>query len=134
MSAFTGLRGIYPRSGGMIGSATGTSAHYAACNRSGLTSIRTETIMVLFAWEKTMPTTLTLKNIPDEVYVRLKASAESHRRSLNSEAIVCLESVLLPGRATAEEVIARARAIRELLPKGTFTAKDIDAFKREGRP
>jgi antitoxin FitA len=81
-----------------------------------------------------MPTTLTLKNIPDEVYVRLKASAESHRRSLNSEAIVCLESVLLPGRATAEEIIARARAIRDSLPKGKFTAKDIDAFKREGRP
>lgn len=81
-----------------------------------------------------MPTTLTLKNIPDEVYVRLKASAQSHRRSLNSEAIVCLESVLLPGRATAEEVIARARAIRETLPKRKFTAKEIDARKREGRP
>ena len=84
--------------------------------------------------ETTMPTTLTLRNIPDEVYVRLKALAASHRRSLNSEAIVCLESVLLPGRATAEEVIARARSIRESLPKGKFTAKDIDAFKREGRP
>ena len=83
--------------------------------------------------ENTMPTTLTLKNIPDEVYIRLKASAESHRRSLNSEAIVCLESVLLPGRATAEEVIVRARAIRDSLPKGKFTAKDIDTFKREGR-
>lgn len=81
-----------------------------------------------------MPTTLTLKNIPDEVYIRLKAAAASHRRSLNSEALVCLESVLLPGRATTEEVIARARAIRELLPKGKFTAKDIDALKREGRP
>ncbi|MGC8703572.1 MAG: FitA-like ribbon-helix-helix domain-containing protein, partial [Thiomonas sp.] len=43
-----------------------------------------------------MPTTLTLKNIPDEVYQRLKTSAEIHRRSLNSEAIVCLESVLIP--------------------------------------
>jgi len=81
-----------------------------------------------------MPTTLTLKNIPDEVYFRLKASAESHRRSLNSEAIVCLESVLLPGRVTAEEIIARARAIRHSLAKGKFKAKEIDAFKREGRP
>ena len=80
-----------------------------------------------------MPTTLTLKNIPDEIYVRLKSSAESHRRSLNSEAIVCLESVLFPGRPTAEEAIARARAIREALPKGKFAAKDIDNFKREGR-
>ena len=81
-----------------------------------------------------MPATITLKNIPDEVYLRLKAAAQSHRRSLNSEAIVCLEAVLLPGRTTAEEVIARARAIRESLPKGKFTAKEIDAYKREGRP
>ncbi len=81
-----------------------------------------------------MPTTLTLKNVPDEVYVRLKASAESNRRSLNSEAIVCLESVLLHGRASAEVVIARARALRESLPKGKLTARQIDAFKREGRP
>ena len=99
-----------------------------------LTGLRNGTIMVTREQESHVPTTLTLKNIPDEVYVRLKAAAESHRRSLNSEAIVCLESVLLPGRATAEEVIARARAIREALPKGKFTAKDIDAFKREGRP
>ena len=90
--------------------------------------------MVSSCLESLMPATITLKNIPDEVYFRLKAAAESHRRSLNSEAIVCLEAVLLPGRTTAEEVIARARAIRETLPKGKFTAKDIDAYKREGRP
>lgn len=48
-----------------------------------------------------MPTTLTLTNIPDDVYFRPKAAAESHRRSLNNEDIVCLEAVLLSGRATA---------------------------------
>ena len=31
---------------------------------------------------------LTLKNIPNEVYERLKLSAVAHRRSMNSEAIV----------------------------------------------
>lgn len=80
-----------------------------------------------------MPTTLTLKNIPDEVYERLKASAETHRRSLNSEAIVCLEAVLLPGRVDPGERIARAQALRAALPKGKFKARDIDAMKREGR-
>ncbi len=80
-----------------------------------------------------MPTTLTLKNIPDEVYQRLKASAERHRRSLNSEAIVCLESVLIPGRVAVSERLAKARALRAALPKGKFRAKDIDAYKREGR-
>ncbi len=81
-----------------------------------------------------MPTTLTLKNIPDEVYQRLKASAETHRRSLNSEAIVCLEAVLLPGRVDPAERIARAQALRAALPKGKFKPRDIDAMKREGRP
>lgn len=81
-----------------------------------------------------MPTTLTLKNIPDEIYERLKASAEAHRRSLNSEAIVCLESVLLPGRMDPRERLARARALRATLPKVKFRAREIDALKREGRP
>jgi plasmid stability protein len=80
-----------------------------------------------------MPTTLTLKNIPDEVYERLKASALGNRRSLNSEAIVCLESVLLPGRLEPDERLARARALRATLPKAKFRLSDIDAFKREGR-
>jgi plasmid stability protein len=80
-----------------------------------------------------MPTTLTLKNIPDDVYQRLKASAETHRRSLNSEAIVCLETVLLPGRMDPGERIARARTLRASLPKPMFKARDIDIMKREGR-
>ena len=81
-----------------------------------------------------MPTTLTLKNIPDEVYERLKAAAALHRRSLNSEAIVCLETSLTPGKLAPSERLARARALRSGLKAGAFSAKKIDALKREGRP
>jgi len=81
-----------------------------------------------------MPTTLTLKNIPDVVYDRLKLAATTHRRSMNSEAIVCLEAVLLPARVTPAERLARARELRATLPKGQFRALDIDKLKREGRP
>lgn len=81
-----------------------------------------------------MPTTLTLKNIPDAVYDRLKLAAATHRRSLNSEAIVCLETVLLPTRMMPSERIARARELRATLPAGEFHARDIDAAKRDGRP
>ena len=80
-----------------------------------------------------MPTSLTLKNIPDAVYERLKAAAELHRRSLNSEAIVCLESVLLPSRVAPSERLARARELRASLLPGQFTAEGIDAAKRAGR-
>ena len=81
-----------------------------------------------------MPTTLTLKNIPDVVYSRLKLSAATHRRSMNSEAIVCLETVLLPAKVTPAERLARAREMRAALPNGKFRALDIDELKREGRP
>ncbi len=80
-----------------------------------------------------MPTTLTLKNIPDAVYERLKAAAEMHRRSMNSEAIVCLEAVLLPTKLGPSERLARARELRAALPQRTFLVNDIDAAKREGR-
>jgi antitoxin FitA len=80
-----------------------------------------------------MPTTLTLKGIPDEVYERLRASADAHRRSLNGEAIICLETVLLPGKISPAERLARARALRAGLPQGKLKASDIDALKREGR-
>jgi plasmid stability protein len=82
---------------------------------------------------QTRPTTLTLKNIPDEVYERLKLSAEANRRSMNSEAIVCLEAALLASRLAPSERLARAQTLRAALPKGKFRAKDIDVMKREGR-
>lgn len=81
-----------------------------------------------------MPTTLTLKNIPDDVYERLKRAAEVHHRSLNSEAIVCLETVLLPGKTTPGERLARARQLRRTLPPKAFRARDIDDLKKQGRP
>jgi antitoxin FitA len=82
-----------------------------------------------------MPTTLTLKNVPDEVYQRLKAAAAQHRRSLNREAIVVLEAALAPGLVPALERIARARALRTSLPERVkFRAEDIDTLKRTGRP
>ena len=80
-----------------------------------------------------MATTLTLKNIPDEVYARLKAAAKARRRSLNSEAIVCLEAALLPERLSITERHDRARALRAELPRAKYAVGDIDELKREGR-
>lgn len=79
-----------------------------------------------------MATTLTLKNVPELIYLRLKASAEAHRRSINSEAILCLETVLTPSRVTADERLARARRLREALP-ACIEPGQLDADKRESR-
>lgn len=79
-----------------------------------------------------MPVTVTLKNIPDELYESLKTSAERHRRSINGEAIVCLETVLRPSRISTDERLARVRHLRSAGPK-VRKAGEIDQFKREGR-
>jgi plasmid stability protein len=80
-----------------------------------------------------MPAAITLKNIPDEIYERLKASASAHHRSLNMEAVACLEQVLLPTRATAQEHLARARQLRATQPRGKFKPTDIDRAVDRGR-
>lgn len=79
-----------------------------------------------------MPTNLTLKGIPDEVYAQLRTSAELNHRSLSDEAIACLETVLLPRKTSATEHAGRAREIRQWFQGRTFKHEDIDKFKREG--
>jgi len=83
--------------------------------------------------EGVVPTTLTLKNIPDQVYERLKAAAAEHRRSLNNEAIVCIQSALMPPKVSPAEHLECARQIRAELEGLQFRAEDIDAAKRQGR-
>ena len=58
-----------------------------------------------------MPT-LTVKNIPDELYDRLRQSAAEHRRSINSEILVCLERALLSERLDPRTQLARLDALR----------------------
>ncbi|MBC7779791.1 MAG: Arc family DNA-binding protein [Proteobacteria bacterium] len=80
-----------------------------------------------------MAVNMTLKGIPDAVYEQLKSSADANRRSLNGEAIACLESILLPRKITALQHVAVARELRATLKRGAFKPEDIDNFKRAGR-
>ena len=81
-----------------------------------------------------MAKTLTLKNLPDELHSRLSAAARRHRRSLNNEAIVCLEAGLGADIPSVEEELAEIRALRESLGPHSFDPDAIDRAKREGRP
>ena len=79
-----------------------------------------------------VPTNLTLKGIPDEVYARLKASASVNHRSLNSEIIARLEAQVLPRRSATEQ-LAAIQATRNRLTKASFDHDLVDRSKREGR-
>lgn len=91
-------------------------------------------VPIWFCLGPAVGTTITLKNIPDPVYASLKQAAEAHHRSINSEAIACLERVLLPATTGHEERLARARQIRAVLPAGQFSAADIAGAIEQGRP
>ena len=80
--------------------------------------------------------TLTLKNVPDDLHRRLKARAERNHRSLNREAIRCLEeSVAHAASPATDEAFARADALRErLAAEGVWiTADEIQRSIEEGR-
>jgi len=80
-----------------------------------------------------MPT-LTIKNIPPSLYQRLKKRAARNRRSINGEAILCLEQVLQSTRLEAADFLARARELRKLAGNTYVTDEDLARMKAEGRP
>ncbi len=75
--------------------------------------------------------TLTLKNIPDDLHARLKASAARNRRSLNSEILVRLEQdIARPVR----DPVAHAETLRAFaarLPR--VDHRRVTRYKRQGR-
>jgi plasmid stability protein len=78
--------------------------------------------------------TITLKNIPDDLYNQIKKSARSNRRSINSEIIMCVELALKGRKIDPEKVLAAARALRKKTRDYLFTEKDITKAKNAGRP
>lgn len=77
--------------------------------------------------------TLTLKNIPDDLYDQLRRSAAEARRSLNSEVLHRLETSLRPHRLDPEELLARARAVRRT-PSRPVTQEELRRARSTGRP
>lgn len=79
--------------------------------------------------------TITLKNIPDTLYERLKHFAKLRHRSLNGEIIYNLEkSVGLP-EEDPEELRKQIAAFRKSISmKGQLTDEEIEKAIHEGRP
>lgn len=76
---------------------------------------------------------ITLKNIPQELYEKLKNTASLNHRSLNNEMINCLESVLMPRRLSVSDKLLRAERIRTQLNDVVFDPDEIKKAIEEGR-
>lgn len=74
--------------------------------------------------------TITVKNIPDDIYDRLKQVAAENRRSINREVIVCIEeSVENRKREGINDILDRARKYRRLT--SGYPIRDREFIKRK---
>ncbi len=79
-----------------------------------------------------MPT-LTIKGMPDSLYLRLKARAAENRRSLNSEILVALEQVVAAAPPDPKALLARVDSVRSKLRVTPLTDARLRAAKAQGR-
>lgn len=77
--------------------------------------------------------TVTLKNIPDDLYEQLKLAANAHHRSINSELIHCLEKTYKPTRLSAAELATKAGELRRRVAINRLDIEEITAAKNQGR-
>jgi plasmid stability protein len=76
---------------------------------------------------------ITVKNIPNDIYDKVREQAEAHHRSINSEIIACLERVVSSQKVSSDEILYQARRLRNKA-KGSLSSGDIDDAIQSGRP
>ena len=76
----------------------------------------------------------TVKNIPQDLFGKVKARAGRNRRSINSEIISILDATVAPRPINPDELLARARELRGRTSGFLLDQDFIDKAKREGRP
>lgn len=74
--------------------------------------------------------TLTVKDLPDQLYERLKSQAHANRRSIAAEATVLLERALGERATPEEDLHRRARRLRERTPSYLSEEKRQEAVRR----
>lgn len=78
--------------------------------------------------------TITIKNVPDDLYERLSKSAAENRRSINSEVIVCIERAVRSRKlGTTEDILSRAREVRKKTASHMTTDAELAGMKELGK-
>jgi len=80
-----------------------------------------------------MPT-ITVKNIPPEMYEKLKMAAQINRRSINSEIIACIERAVGSHVVDPDALLAEARRLRAKTAAHPINDRGLARAKAAGRP
>jgi plasmid stability protein len=73
---------------------------------------------------------LTVKDLPDSLYEKLKSRAHTNRRSIASEVTVLLERALGERATPEEDLLQRAERLRERTPTRLTEEKRQEALRR----
>ncbi|MBD3290009.1 Arc family DNA-binding protein [candidate division KSB1 bacterium] len=76
---------------------------------------------------------ITVKNIPNDLYERLKDVAANNHRSLNNEIIVCIEKAVKSRRLDKEQSLDRIRKLRKLAKLPRLSEEQLRQIRDEGR-
>jgi hypothetical protein len=80
-----------------------------------------------------MPT-ITVKNIPADLYEQLKECATANRRSINREIITWIERGVRVRKINPEALLVRARQLRQKIRNHVVTDDELRTAKLSGRP
>lgn len=78
--------------------------------------------------------TITVKNIPEGLYEKLKQRAKSRNRSVNKEIIICIQEALESRRVDPKSFLARIEALNSQMPAPPLTDKMLRRARTVGRP
>ncbi len=72
---------------------------------------------------------ITVKNIPDDLYEKLSRCAKINRRSINQEIIVCIENSVQDKIHTPEQVLEKARKLRNKTADHPISNDELNSIK-----
>jgi antitoxin FitA len=75
---------------------------------------------------------ITLKNIPETLYQKIRDRAKAQHRSINSEIIACLEHSTQANFVATDEILYQARRMRESIDSN-ITSDEIREAIKQGR-
>ncbi|HPG39552.1 MAG TPA: DNA-binding protein [bacterium] len=77
--------------------------------------------------------TITVKNIPADLYEKLKVTASASHRSINNHVIWCIENTIKSRKVKPEEFIAQLDNFYENVKAPVLTDEILQDYKKAGR-
>lgn len=80
----------------------------------------------------TIMPSITVKNIPELLYQKIRDRAKAQHRSINSEIIACLEHSTQANYVATDEILYQARRMRESI-NASINSDEIREAIKQGR-